>query len=73
VECEVLRFAEGSEEAVPPGDVAIVEFVNVELVVNGVVLGTLQKIADPVRRANVAVIEVLAKRGKDIEPKSAFD
>lgn len=36
-------------------------------------LGALQEIANPARSANVAVVEILAKGGKNIEPDSAFD
>jgi hypothetical protein len=38
---EVVGFAEGSEEAVPPGNVAEVEFVDVKLVMDGMVFGAL--------------------------------
>jgi hypothetical protein len=43
---EVVGFAEGSEEAVPPGNVAEVEFVDVKLVMDGMVFGALEEVAD---------------------------
>ena len=73
MERKVLSFAESSKQPVPPCDVAIIEFVNIEFVMDGVMLGALQEIADPARSANVAVIEILAERGKNIEPESTLD
>lgn len=73
MERKALGFAESSKQPVPPSDVAIIEFVNIEFVMDGVMLGALEKIADPTRSANVAVIEVLAERGKNIEPEGALD
>ena len=68
---KIVRFAKGSEQAVPPGDVAKVEFVDVEFVVNGVVLGPLREIAEPAGCANVAVVEVFAEDGENVEPRGA--
>ena len=70
--CELIGVAEGAEEAVPPGDVAIIESVNVELVVDGVMFGTLKEVAHPMRGAEVAVVEVFADHGEDVEPGGSF-
>ena len=70
VKSEGVGFAEGAEEAVPPGDVAVVETVNVELVMDGMVLGALDEVAEPARGAKVAVVEVFADYGEGVEPGS---
>jgi len=70
---EVVGFAEGSEEAVPPGNVAEVELVDVKLVMDGMVLGTLEEVAQPMRGAQIAVIEIFAEDGEDIEPCCACE
>jgi hypothetical protein len=67
---ELVGLLEGPEEAVPPGDVAVVEIVNVELVMDRVVLWPLQEVTKPARSADVAVVEVLAQSGEDVEPPS---
>jgi hypothetical protein len=41
---EVVGFAKSSEEAVPPGNVAEVEFVDIKLVMDGVAFGTLEEV-----------------------------
>ena len=38
---ELIGFAEGAEEAIPPGDVAVVEAMQIELMMDGVVFGSL--------------------------------
>ena len=68
---EGVGFAEGAEEAVPPGDVSVVEAMQIELVMDGVMFRALEEVAHPVRRAEIAVIEVLAEDGKDVVPGSA--
>ena len=42
-----FRFAEGTEQPVPPGYVTVIVLVNVELMVDGVVFGPLYKVSDP--------------------------
>lgn len=70
---EGVGFAEGAEEAVPPGDVAVVEAVQIELVVDGVVFGALEEVAHPVRSAQIAVVEILAEDGEDVVPGCACE
>jgi hypothetical protein len=68
---EVVGFAEGSEEPVPPGNVAEVEFVNVKLVMDGMVFGALEEVAQPMRGAQIAVVKIFAEDGEDVEPRCA--
>lgn len=70
---EVVSFVEGSEEAVPPGNVAEVEFVDVKLVMDGMVLGTLQEVAQPMRGAQITVVKIFAEDGEDVEPRCASE
>ena len=70
---EVVGFTEGSEEAVPPGNVAEVEFVDVKLVMDGMVFGALEEVAQPMRGAQIAVVKIFAKDGEDVEPRCASD
>lgn len=66
--CEFIGVAECPEDAIPPGDVAIIKSMNVELVVDGVMFGALKEVAHPVGGAQVAVVEVFADYGEDVEP-----
>src|SRR4029077_1560737 len=54
---EALRIAEGTEHLIEEGDVAVVVGVQAALVVHGVPLGTLNDVADEVRRLHVEVLE----------------
>ena len=65
---EIVHIFEGAEEAIPPGDVAVVEGVNVELMVDGVMFGALDKVAHPVRCPEIAVVDVFSEHGEDVEP-----
>ena len=70
---EVVGFAEGSEEAVPPRNVAEVEFVDVKLVMDGMVFGALEKVAQPMRGSQITVVKIFAEDGKDVEPRRASE
>src|SRR5580704_15832148 len=68
---EGVGFAEGAEEAIPPRDVSVVEAVQVELVVDGVMFRALEEVTHPVRRAQIAVVEILAEDSEDVVPSGA--
>src|SRR5581483_6206989 len=68
---EILRFPEGTEDAVPQGDVAVVEPMHIKLMMDGMMLRSLQEISEPSRRAEIAVVEVFAENGEDVEPCAA--
>ena len=63
-----ICVSKGAEEAIPPGDVAVVELVNIQLMMNGMMLGPLEKVAHPMRSPQIAVIEIFTEYGKDVEP-----
>ena len=41
---------------------------HIELMMNGMMLGPLQEVSEPSRRAQVAVVEVFTEDGEDVEP-----
>src|ERR1700730_837483 len=70
---EAVGFAEGSEEAVPPSNVAEVEFVDVKLVMDGMVFGALEEVAQPMGGVQIAVVKIFAEAGEDVEPRCACE
>ncbi len=69
---EIVRLSKCSEEAIPPRDVSVIELMHIELVMDGVMLRTLQEVPHPTRSAQIAVVEVLAEDGKDVEPSASL-
>ena len=73
LEREIVGIFESPKDAIPPGDVTVVKAVNAKFMMDGVMLRALKKIANPARCAQIAVIEVFAKGGINVEPESSFD
>src|SRR5271154_2623150 len=67
---KAIGFPERPEEAIPSSNVAIVESVQIELMVDGMMFGPLNEVANPARSAKIAVIEIFAYDGEDVEPNT---
>ena len=67
---ELICLSKSAKQAIPPSDVSIIESVDIQLMMGGMMLGPLQDVSDPMRRAQVAVIEILAQNCEDIEPRA---
>src|SRR5205807_10013409 len=65
------RILVGPENTVPNGKIAVVELVNVELVVYGMQLGRLNEVSKPGGRMDIAVIEILAGSREKVVPKGS--
>jgi hypothetical protein len=57
---EGIRFLKGAEQTIPPRNVPVVELMDIQLMMDGMMLRTLQDVSNPVRRTKVTVVEVLA-------------
>jgi hypothetical protein len=68
---EGFRIFVRAEQTIPDGQVAIVELVNVKLVMNGMELGSLNEIAKPRGRLDIGVIEILARTGEEVVLKGS--
>ena len=60
-----------AEHPVPERDIPEVEAVQIVLMMDGVELGGLDHVAQPARRLQVRVIEVLARCGEEVVPEGA--
>ena len=70
---EIVSFAEGSEEPIPPRNVAEVEFVDVKFVMDGMMIGALEEVAHPMWCPQIAVIKIFAKDGEHVQPRRACE
>lgn len=66
--CKSLSILKGAKETIPPRDVSVIELVDTKLMVNGMMLGPLKKVADPTWRAQIAVVEILPQYREDVKP-----
>src|SRR5271170_1515033 len=65
---EAICFSKGAEQAIPPGEVTVIESVHIQLMMDGVMLGPLQDVSNPTRGTQVTVIEILPQDCEHIEP-----
>ena len=65
---EFSRIAKSAKKPIPPRNISVVERVEIELMVNGVVLGSLQEVAHPLRRSQIAVVKVLSEDSEHVVP-----
>ena len=68
-----LGLSKRAEQTIPPGDVPVVESVEIQLVMDGMVLGALKEVTNPLWCVQIAVVEILAQNGEHVEPGPASE
>jgi hypothetical protein len=58
---EAICFSKGAEQAIPPGEVPVIESMHIQLMMDGVMLGPLQDESNPMRGTQVTVIKILPR------------
>src|SRR5262252_2219689 len=70
--CEAIGVLKRTEQAIPPGNVAKVVFVHIQLMMDRVVFRALNEPPYELRRTDVGVIEVLACGAEERRPCAGF-
>ena len=68
---EFGRVPISSKQPVPDGDIGKIEFMNVKLMMDGMKLGGLDKIAHPGRGFEIGVIKTFASSREEVIPECA--
>jgi hypothetical protein len=68
---KLVSISKSAKESVPPSNVSIIKRVNIQLMVDRVMLRTLNKVTNPTGSAQIAVVDILTQHGEDIEPRAS--
>jgi hypothetical protein len=63
----LVGIFKSAKQTVPPSNVAIIKSVDIELVMDGVIFRTLNKVTNPARSAQITMVNILAQDREDIE------